>query len=138
MAKDLKKTFEEFMYEIHILTPLPKKKQTSTNSTPKPKSDPYGEDPEAMVKRIKQKTQKESILHATRAAAADAANQQRKQQKYTQKPLRPGEVKKYDPKTKTYVSNLSPAPASTQQQPLRRGEVRTFNKTTGKWESNLR
>lgn len=130
------KTFEEFMYEIYLLIP-PKKKQTSTKSKPKP--NPYGEDPEVIAKRIKQKTQTESILHADRAAATHEANLKRKEERRRsrQNQLRPGEVRTFNKTTGKWESNLPPAPESKQQKPLRPGEVRTFNKTTGKWESNL-
>jgi hypothetical protein len=126
------KTFEQFMAEIFLLTPQPKKK---TPESRKPKPNPYGEDPEVIARRLK-KTQKESsdYLNAQRAAETTATNATRKKAKQ-QTSLRPGEVKKYDPQTKSYISNLAPAP-STSPQPLRRGEVRTFNKQTNRWESN--
>jgi len=129
------KTFDEFMAEIYLLTSTQKKSESSKSS--KPKRDPYGEDPEVTRKRLKakQKTQSESMSHFERMAKySHEKTVAAKKAKHREKPLRPGEDKKYVPKTGTYVSNLPPAPE--QPKPLRPGEVRTFNKQTQRWESN--
>lgn len=128
-----RKNFDEFMLEIHLLTSTSKKKPKEES---KPKRDPYGEDPAETRKRIKQKSQIESFETPAIRRARDAHAQlvAAKKAKHAEKPLRPGEVKRYDPKTKTYISNLPSSPETPK--PLRPGEVRKFNKETGRWESN--
>lgn len=68
------KTFEEFMAEIFLLTPQPKKKSPESR---KPKPNSYGEDPEVTARKLKQKqktwTQSEMIDYDHKGAEAAAA-----------------------------------------------------------------
>jgi hypothetical protein len=99
--------------EIHVLTPI-KTKSEKKVETSKPKRDPYGETPEDYRKRMKTKQQKEAINYDLEARqAADAAQRYkeakaRKLAKRTsnQQPLRKGEVRRYNPETGKYESNL--------------------------------
>jgi hypothetical protein len=99
--------------EIHVLTPI-KTKSGKKVETTKSKNDPYGESPEDYRKRMKAKQQKEAInydLEARQAADAAQRHQQAKMAKRmkrtsNQQPLRKGEVRKYNPETGKYESNL--------------------------------
>jgi len=99
--------------EIHVLTPI-KTKSAKKVEASKSKKDPYGETPEDYRKRMKAKQQKEAINYDLEARqAADAAQRYkeakaRKLAKRTsnQQPLRKGEVRRYNPKTGEYESNL--------------------------------
>lgn len=104
------KTFEEFLNEILLLTPLPKKKDSSKS---KSKKDPYGEDPEVTARRLRKKQQQQE--------SSDYLSGERAKDAY-EKYLKIKQAK-------------SQTPAG--QMPLRKGEVRTYNKKTGRWESNL-
>lgn len=100
--------------EIHVLTPI-KTKSEKKVETSKPKKDPYGESPEDYRERMKTKQQKEAInydLEARQAADAAQRHQQAKVAKRmkrtsNQQPLRKGEVRRYNPKTGEYESNLN-------------------------------
>jgi len=100
--------------EIHVLTPIQTKSEKKVK-TSKPKIDPYGESPEDYRKRMKTKQQKEAINYDLEARqAADAAQRYkeakaRKLAKRTsnQQPLRKGEVRRYNPETGKYESNLN-------------------------------
>lgn len=99
--------------EIHVLTPI-KTKSGKKVETTKSKNDPYGESPEDYRKRMKAKQQKEAInydLEARQAADAAQKHQQAKMAKRmkrtsNQQPLRKGEVRRYNPETGKYESNL--------------------------------
>lgn len=98
--------------EIYVLTP--RTKSAKKVETSKSKKDPYGESPEDYRKRMKEKQQKEAINYDLEARKAKDAEQRYKEAKArklakrteTQRPLRPGEVRRYNPKTGEYESNL--------------------------------